>query len=120
MGSLASTLRRKWRSEKRGDLVSVEIDKATESAMETREEARTTTRPRFLRQLLVTLAAGVGAATFAARALGVTGNCCENCFLCPGCSAGTCVCYCDCSQVGGENYCFTDGPCMSGCQPCPC
>lgn len=100
--------------------MSEDLERLAGSEVERPEPDGKVTRPRFLKQLGVTLAAAVGLASFASRAFGGTGNCCENCFQCSACSVSTCVCYCDCSQVGGKNYCFTGSPCQSGCQPCPC
>lgn len=85
-------------------------------------------RTRFLRQLGITLAAAVGAVTFARSAYAVDGNCCRNCSQCGTCLKNNqpgCYCYCDCSGsgTGTENYCYqTEAGCRlsQDCIPCPC
>jgi len=87
-------------------------------------EERRTTRPRFLRQVAVTLAAAVGAGALASRAWATPGQCCFNqdCSHCGG--TGTRWCYCDCTGISGS-YCWTNGTnaCLAStdsCVPCPC
>ena len=90
-------------------------------------EEKTTSRPRFLRQVAVTLAAAVGAGTFASRAWSAPGDCCYNNCQCGSqlpsgtCPQGQCFCFCDCTGIS-SSYCWdTLGACRSsGCQPCPC
>lgn len=85
------------------------------------EDAETrTSRPRFLRQVAVTLAAAVGAGALAARAYALPGQCCKDCGRCGACGGG-CYCHCDCTGIG-ESYCWTiNTACLSeGCRPCPC
>lgn len=87
---------------------------------------KTTTRARFLKQLGVTLAVGVGAGALAsgARADHTAGHCCPNCDKCPGgnCPAGTCPMRCNCDGIG-ESYCLFNEckePVSSNCRSGPC
>jgi hypothetical protein len=85
------------------------------------EETETrTSRPRFLKQVAMTLAAAVGAGALAARAQANPGQCCYNCTDCGSCSGG-CFCFCDCTGIG-QSYCWTAGQaCIEGgCRSCPC
>ncbi|MGE5105758.1 MAG: hypothetical protein ACM3NZ_13490 [Betaproteobacteria bacterium] len=88
---------------------------------EPKEEARTT-RPRFLRQLGVTLATAVGAGILARTAFAAEGQCCRDCDNCGHCGGDSCWCTCQCSS---GNYCFTGvgAACIApngGCITCPC
>jgi hypothetical protein len=73
-------------------------------------------RVKFLRRLGVTLAAGVGAATFASVAH-AAGRCCHDC-SCGTCQGG-CRCFCNCGGIG-DSYCWTSVCLASGCVGCPC
>ncbi len=95
---------------------------ATDVSTVTEESLKTSTRPRFRKQLGVTLAAGIGALTFAAKAFATSGNCCAS-DTCGGCGDprdGNKWCYCDCP--GGTDYCWFNPAtaCIHGCVSCPC
>ena len=83
-----------------------------------------TSRTRFLKQLGLTLVAGLGLAAAFARPAYAAGNCCKDCGCgSAGCGSGECFCFCDCSQVQTQSYCYTVVPagCIStGCKQCPC
>jgi len=80
------------------------------------------TRGRFLKRVGMTLAAAVGVAAAYAAPAYAAGNCCKDCGRCGTCASGKCFCWCDCSAVGGQSYCWTaqSGCLSSGCVPCPC
>lgn len=93
----------------------------TEEANVTEAGEPKTSRIRFLKQLGMTLAVGVGAAAAFARPAFAAGNCCRDC-SCGSCGGGNCYCFCDCSAVQTQSYCYTQpAGCLStGCVQCPC
>lgn len=85
------------------------------------EETEKTSRPRFLRQLGVTLAAALGVGVFAKQAFASTLCCWDSgCATC-NVNATTPGHHCSCDCFPG---CWNDSPCISdeshGCISCPC
>lgn len=93
--------------------------------MEDEPEQKKTTRPRFLKQLVTSLAVGVGAAAAlagAALADHQPPHCCPNCIACPGgsCPSGQCPIHCNCIGIG-ESYCvYSDCRSPDNCYNGPC
>jgi hypothetical protein len=94
------------------------VEEHVSSDSELEEIAPKSSRKRFLRQLGMTLAAAIGAGTFAKSAFAFN-NCCKNCASCGTCSGG-CWCFCDCSGAGTQSYCSTVSCLSAGCVTCPC
>jgi hypothetical protein len=75
---------------------------------ETPREAQTT-RTRFLKQLGIAVAAGLGIAAVTPSVAYAQNNCCPSsthpCVSCPPCDPPVTDYFCNCSQYGLEDYC---------------
>ncbi len=78
----------------------------------------TATRPRFIKQLSVAVAAGLGIAALMPQAAHAVNNCCPS--TCGSCSHPLTVYYCDCSSASTESYCTTQCVHPQGCYNGPC
>lgn len=95
------------------------------------ENENRTSRARFLRQVVLTLGAAVGAGALASHAFAQPGQCCkqESCGACTNhqMQSGHC-CFCDCSGsgTGTPDYCWVPCEGEAHCRPtqdciqCPC
>lgn len=69
-------------------------------------EQRTSTRPKFIKQLGVALAAGIGLAALKPSVARAANNCCPASYSpCVTCSGNQTDYYCDCSGSGLPGYC---------------